>query len=66
MTTERAPGPVSLPWRTVERHLYAQVGAGASDDDVWIGALESPELAAEACSAHNARLAAKLAKHPLA
>ena len=33
--------------------------------DVLIGVMDTRELAAEACAAHNERLAAKLAGHPL-
>jgi len=50
---------LSLPWRVgrrVPRHMYAQLGTGADDEDVYIGTLETPELAAEACAGHNALL----------
>ena len=59
MATE-TPDPLSLPWRTgrrVLRTVYAQGGAEASLDDVLIGVMDSPELAAEACAGHNERLA---------
>ena len=51
------PDPLSLPWR-VGRHegrtIYAQGGAEASrEDDELIGVMDTPELAAEACAAHN-------------
>jgi hypothetical protein len=45
-----------LPWRTgrkIGRTLYAVTGPEASDDDVLIGMMDTPELAAEACAAHN-------------
>jgi hypothetical protein len=47
---------VNLPWRAGVggRAIYAQIGGGK--DDVLIGMLDTPELAAEACAAHNARL----------
>jgi hypothetical protein len=58
-----APGDLTgLPWRQgrhVGRHLYAQLGPEPSDDDPVIGALDTAELAAEACEAHNERLAAR-------
>jgi len=53
------PDPLSLPWRVgrhVPRHIYVQLGAGPDDEDRYIGTLETPELAAEACAAHNERL----------
>lgn len=49
----------AFPWRTgrrVGRHLYAQAGPEPSDDDVPIGTLDTAELAAAACAAHNAML----------
>lgn len=49
----------SLPWRTGRhqgRAVYAQLGDAASRSDLLIGVMDSPELAAEACSAHNERL----------
>ena len=51
---------MNLPWRTgrrVGRTIYAQVGNEVSSRDVLIGMLDTPELAAEVCAAHNARLA---------
>lgn len=60
----------ALPWR-VGRHLgrtvYAQIGDADSDDDVFIGVMDTPELAAEACEAHNYRLALRqspIVMHP--
>jgi len=53
------PDPLSLPWRTgrhVPRHIYVQLGAGPDDEDRPIGTMDTPELAAEACAGHNARL----------
>lgn len=54
------PDPMTLPWRVgrhVGRTIYAQGGEEASRDaDVLIGVLDTPELAAEACAAHNALL----------
>ena len=55
----KPPDPLSLPWRVgrhVPRHIYVQLGAGPDDEDRYIGTLETPELAAEACTGHNARL----------
>jgi hypothetical protein len=46
----------SLPWRQgrkVGRTLYAVVGDEPSDDDVLIGVLDTPELAALAVLDHN-------------
>lgn len=46
-------------WRTgrkVKRTIYRQVGPEPSDDDVLIGVMDTPELAAEAVDARNARL----------
>lgn len=63
---ETAPVLPSLPWRTSNhngRTLYAQAPGG----DVPIGMLDTPELAAEACEAHNYRLALRqspIAMHP--
>ena len=56
MATE-TPDLLSLPWRTGSHNgwaLYAQAGEWASRDDVPLGMLDSPELAAEACAGHNA------------
>lgn len=55
------PDAVALPWRTgrrVGRTIYAQAGPEASDDDPLIGVMDTPELAAEAVDAHNARRSA--------
>jgi 6-pyruvoyltetrahydropterin/6-carboxytetrahydropterin synthase len=55
------PGAVSLPWRTgrrVGRTIYAQAGPEPSDDDLLIGVMDTPELAAEAVDAHNAHRSA--------
>ena len=52
MAVDITPDLLSLPWRTgthTERTLYAQAPGG----DVVIGMLDTPELAAEACAAHN-------------
>jgi hypothetical protein len=69
MTAEQAPDPLYLPWRTgshAGRTVHAQAGDEASRADVLIGVMDSPELAAEVCSAHNKRLAGELAWRPLA
>ena len=45
-----------LRWRTgrkVGRTIYAQSGPEASDEDVLIGMMDTPELAAAAVAAHN-------------
>jgi len=45
-----------LPWRVgrkVGRTIYAVVGETDSDDDVLIGLMDTRELAAAACRAHN-------------
>ena len=54
----------ALPWRQGRhqgRHLYAQLGPEPSDDDPLVGTLDTAELAAEACEAHNAALARRIA-----
>jgi hypothetical protein len=43
--------------RHVGRTVYAQAGPEASDEDSLIGVLDTPEIAAEACKAHNYALA---------
>jgi hypothetical protein len=49
--------------RKVGRTIYAQLGSFASDDDLLIGVMDTPELAAEACAGRNAAAAAmRLAK----
>jgi hypothetical protein len=55
------PDPCQLPWRVgrkVPRNLYAMVGEAASDDDLDIGRMDTPELAQAAAMGHNAALAA--------
>lgn len=58
---------VDFPWRIgrkvgrtiyaqVGRTIYAQVGSMPSDDDVMIGAVDTPRLAAAAVKAHNHNL----------
>lgn len=52
----------SLPWRTgrhVGRTVYAVTGPDASRSDLLIGVMDTPELAAEACAAHNAALSSR-------
>jgi hypothetical protein len=39
--------------RKVGRTIYMIVHTEASDDDVLIGVMDSPEIAAEAVTAHN-------------
>jgi len=58
----------TFPWRVghTGRMVYAQIGDDISDDDVLIGVMDTPELAAEACAAHNGRLAARDAARPAA
>ena len=60
MAEDDAPrSPLLLPWRTgrhVGRTIYVQLGPEPSDEDPFIGCLDSAELAAEACEAHNERL----------
>lgn len=49
-----------LPWRTgrkVGRTIYIRLGREASDDDVLIGVMDSPEIASDVCLAHNHLLA---------
>ena len=56
MTTESTPDPLSLPWRTgshVGRTVYAQAGDEATKTDTLIGVMDTRELAAEVCAAHN-------------
>lgn len=48
---------IAVPWRTGRRNghtIYAQTGPQPSDDDPFIGSLNTPEAAAEAVRAHNA------------
>jgi hypothetical protein len=55
----RDPDLLSLPWRTgrhLGRTVYAQLGPEPSDEDPVLGMLDTEELAAEACGAHNRRL----------
>lgn len=62
MATEPTPDLLSLPWRTgrhVFRTIYAQGGSDAARDDELIGVMDSPELAAEVCRAHNRWLPVK-------
>lgn len=45
-----------LPWRQgrkIGRTIYAQMGPEPSDDDPLIGVMDTPDLAAAACEAHN-------------
>lgn len=42
--------------RTNGRNVYARTGGDNWKDDVPVGAFDTPELAAEAVSSHNARL----------
>ena len=54
------PDLLALPWRTGRhngRTIYAQGGDWASREDTMVGVMDTPELAAEACAGHNARLA---------
>ncbi len=47
----------AYPWRVgrkVGRTIYAQVSGKPSDEDVLIGVMDSPGLAAEAVANHNA------------
>ena len=49
--------PMTLPWRvgrTVGRTIYRQVGPDASDEDVLIGVMVTPQLAYEVVTARNA------------
>lgn len=58
------PDLTSLPWRQGRhqgRHLYAQTGPRPSDDAPLVGTLDTAELAAEACEAHNEALARRMA-----
>ncbi len=50
---------LSLPWRAGRKNhrtIYVQIGPEPSDDDPFIGCLDSAELSAEACAGHNALL----------
>lgn|GEM_PF-3284734 len=52
-------GLAAVPWRTgrtLGRTLYARTGGDDWKADTAIGMLDTPELAAEACAAHNAVL----------
>lgn len=51
---------VNRPWRTGrhnDRTIYVMSGPEASDGDLFIGTLDTPELVAEAVRAHNWRIA---------
>lgn len=51
------PEDLAHPWRTGRRNsftIYAQTGPEPSDDDPFLGSLNTPEAAAEAVRAHNA------------
>jgi hypothetical protein len=58
VSTEHTPeNLLALPWRTgrrVGRTVYAQIGPDPSGDDVLIGVLDHPRLAADAVDTHNA------------
>jgi hypothetical protein len=58
-----------LPWRVGRRegrHMYALIGEEPSDDDPPIGTLDTREIAAEACRAHNGALKARSGNSPVA
>ena len=47
-----------IPWRIgrkLGRTIYRQVGAAPSDEDPFLGLMESPELAADVVACHNLR-----------
>lgn len=49
----------AVPWRTnsaAGKTIFAQAGREPSPDDLPIGMMDTPELAADACAAHNERL----------
>lgn len=51
--------PTTQPWRTgrkVGRTIYAQPGEHPDDNDPLIGVMDTPALAHEAVTAHNAHL----------
>lgn len=50
---------LALPWRTAGRIIYAQLGPEPGDD-LPIGMMDSPEIAAEAVAGHNALQEARL------
>lgn len=52
------PDLVKLPWRVGDdsRTIWADIGGGDPDDDILIGMMDYPQVAAEAVEAHNARL----------
>ena len=54
------PDALATPWRPVRhvgRTVYAQTGPDATRTDVFIGVMDTPELASAAVDAHNATLA---------
>ena len=56
MADDITPDLLSLPWRVGTKNgrtLYAHAGTGASREDVMIGVMDTPELAAEVCLGHN-------------
>ena len=56
MSAEPALDLLSLPWRTGRHNGRAIYAQALCMDDVMVGVMDSPELAAEVCEAHNARL----------
>ena len=47
---------MTFPWRVghkVKRTIYRQVGPDASDEDVLIGVMDTPQLAYEVVTARN-------------
>ena len=53
------PELLSQRWRTgrkIGRTIYAKTGPEPSDSDPLIGVMDTPELAAAACAAHNIAL----------
>lgn len=54
----------AIPWRqgrSQPRNVYARTGGDDWKADVMIGQLDTPEIAAEACEAHNEALARRKA-----
>jgi hypothetical protein len=61
----QAPDLTALPWRqgrTQPRNVYARTGGGDWKADVMIGQLDTADLSAEACRAHNEALARRTAR----
>ena len=58
---------VGMPWRTgrhLGRTIYARLGESTSDADLYIGTMDTRELAEAACEAHNQAIRSADARTP--